>query len=301
MRISEGCVKCLYEGQCSRTDNEEYLSEVRDLLENRKEEDTSPYMIYQFNKTYERYFGAVLSYKDERRLFNDLVLDMENELKKEIERSDDPLATALLMSRIGNYIDYGALTEVNEKDFLELFGDIRMRDSEKDVYDSFLKSCAEAESFLLIADNCGEIVLDKLMLCVLHERFPELKLSVMVRGGEVLNDVTIEDALYVGLDEIAEIISNGEPVAGTIYNMLPGEARNAFDNADVVLAKGQGNYESLIGIDKPIYYMFLCKCDLFTQRFNVPKLTGMFVYSTGPIACGYDILSSDEEKHRRTT
>ena len=61
--------------------------------------------------------------------------------------------------------------------------------------------------------------------------------------------------------------------------MLSDEAKRAFDGADVVLAKGQGNYESLIGIDKPIYYTFLCKCDLFTERFNVPKLTGMFVYN----------------------
>lgn len=279
MRIIDSCAECLYDGQRLRTDNEEYLSEVRSLLDNRREEDTSPYMIYLFNKTYERFFGAAPSYREERRKYNDLVLGMENEIRDEIAMSEDPLATALLMCRIGNYIDYGALKDVNEKDFIKLFEDIRMRDEESKVYKSFSDRCSKAKTFLLIADNCGEIVLDKLLLEQLRLRYPNLKLSVLVRGGEVLNDVTEEDAHYVGVNEVAEVISNGQPIAGTVYEMLPEEARKAFDDADVILSKGQGNYESLMGNNKKIFYLFLCKCELFTKRFNVPKLTGMFLYS----------------------
>ena len=99
----------------------------------------------------------------------------------------------------------------------------------------------------------------------------------MVRGGEVLNDATAEDACYVGLDAFAEIISNGEAIAGTIYEMLPENAKEILDNSDIILAKGQGNYESMSGQGRHVFYEFLCKCDLFTSRFNVPKLTGMFI------------------------
>jgi uncharacterized protein with ATP-grasp and redox domains len=100
---------------------------------------------------------------------------------------------------------------------------------------------------------------------------------VLVRGGEVLNDATLPDAEYVGINHFAEIISNGQAVAGTIYSLMPEDARDALDRADVILAKGQGNYESLSGQGRHVYYAFLCKCDLFMERFSVPHLTGMLV------------------------
>lgn len=142
---------------------------------------------------------------------------------------------------------------------------------------SLFRQCEDAKSFLLIADNCGEIVLDKLFLSELHRRFPELDLSVMVRGGEVLNDATMEDAEYVDLPQIARVISSGSNAAGTIYDMLSPEARDALDSAQVILTKGQGNYESLSHQGRHIFYSFLCKCEIFTERFSVPPLTGMLV------------------------
>ena len=99
----------------------------------------------------------------------------------------------------------------------------------------------------------------------------------MVRGGSILNDVTEADAKYVGLDQVAKIVSNGAPVGGTIYSLLPEEARSVLDGADVILSKGQGNYESLSGRGYHVFYALLCKCDLFTSRFDVPRLTGIFV------------------------
>ena len=96
-------------------------------------------------------------------------------------------------------------------------------------------------------------------------------------GGEVLNDATVTDALYTGIDRIADIISNGLPIAGTVYELLPDAARESFDAADVILAKGQGNYESLRDQGFHIFYSFLCKCSLFTDRFQVPAMTGMFI------------------------
>lgn len=277
MRISESCAKCLYDRQKNKTDNEAYLSEIRELLDNRKETDTSPYMVYLFNEVYERYFGAGADYKDIKKSYNDLVLGMEDRLRKEIEGSTDPLAKALIMARIGNYIDFGAMNHVDEDEFLSLFSDTDMRDDDRATYESFLNECRKGQSFLLVCDNCGEIVLDKLMLEQLKKRFPHLTLKALVRGKDVLNDATEEDATYTGLAGMAEIVSNGEAIAGTIYEMMPEEARKALDDADVILAKGQGNYESMSGQGWHVFYEFLCKCDLFTSRFNVPRLTGMFV------------------------
>ena len=112
---------------------------------------------------------------------------------------------------------------------------------------------------------------------LLKKEYPQLDPEVMVRGAEVLNDATLEDAVYTGVNRIARVIPNGNGVAGTVYHMLSDEARAALDTADVILAKGQGNYESMCRQGRHVFYSFLCKCDLFVSRFEVPRLTGIFV------------------------
>ena len=277
MRISESCAKCLYDRQLNKTDNHEYLAEIKKLLDDRKENDTSPYMVYLFNKVHVRYFGKGADYKDIKKKYNDLLLNMEDRLKKEIDDSDDPLAKSIVMARIGNYIDFGAMNHVDQDEFLDLFHDTQMREEDKLTYRAFIDECKKAKKFLLVCDNCGEIILDRLMIEQLKKRFPNLEVKALVRGQEVLNDATVEDALYCGLDKVADIVSNGEAIAGTIYDMMPTQAKQALDEADVILAKGQGNYESMSGQGRHVFYEFLCKCDLFTNRFNVPRLTGIFV------------------------
>ena len=277
MRINDSCAACLYDKQKNKADDPKYLARIRELLDNRGEDDTSPYMVFLFNKVHEEFFGAGADYTQVKKTYNDLVLGMEEDLRAEIKNAADPIAKALVMARIGNYIDFGAMNHVDTETFLGLFRDTELREDEKKTYESFLQACARAESFLLLCDNCGEIVLDKLLIEQLSLRFPQLKFYAMVRGGSILNDVTEEDAKYVGLDQAAEIVSNGAPVGGTIYSLLPEEARSVLDGADVILSKGQGNYESLSGRGYHVFYALLCKCDLFTSRFDVPRLTGIFV------------------------
>lgn len=277
MRITESCAQCLYDKQKHLTDNEEYLAEIRHLLDRRKKNDTSPYMVYLFNQVYEKHFGKYASYKDIKKKYNDLVLSIEDTIRDKIDCSENSIAMALVYARIGNYIDFGAMNNVDKEMFLSLFDNATLQDRDREVTEAFIKQCKNAHNFLLITDNCGEIVLDKLFLEQLHKSFPKLKINVLVRGGEVLNDATEEDAKYVGIDKVGEVISNGLPIAGTIYELLPAAAKAIMDNADVILAKGQGNYESLCGQGKHIFYSFLCKCELFTNRFHVPKLTGIFM------------------------
>ncbi|MCR4746730.1 MAG: ARMT1-like domain-containing protein [Lachnospiraceae bacterium] len=277
MNLNESCAKCIYDKQLAKYDDPEYLAEIKTILDNRPEKISSPEIVYKFDKIREKYFGEAEDYTDIKRSYNDLVLSMEKDLRKRISESNDPLATALVMSRIGNYIDFGAMNTVDTDIFLGLFSDTEMRDDEKKVYEGFCKECSKAKNFLLLTDNCGEVVLDKLMLEELHKKYPKLEIKVILRGGDVLNDATLEDAEYVGLGENAKLISSGVKVPGTVYSMLSEEAKNAVDDADIILSKGQGNYEAFAGEGRHAFYLFLCKCDLFINRFNVPKLTGMFV------------------------
>ena len=277
MRVNESCAACLYDKRRHITDNAEYLAEVKRLIDGRRETDTAPYLVYLFDRAYEKQFGKQASYRAVKKRYNDLVLAMEDTLRGKIDSAPDPLAAALLYARVGNYIDFGAMNHVDEETFLALFQNASMNAHDTAVMKSLFRQCEDAGSFLLIADNAGEIVLDKLFLEQLRRHFPTMELVVMVRGGEVLNDATMEDAAYAGLAQTARVISSGSNAAGTIYDMLSPEAREVLDGADVVFAKGQGNYESLSGNGRHIFYTFLCKCDLFVTRFAVPRLTGMFI------------------------
>ena len=277
MKVTQTCADCLWNRQQKLTDHKEYLSEIRQILDSRRENDCAPYLIYRFNEVYERYFGRRPSYQQEKKAHNDLVLSMEADLCGRLASSPDPLMTAFVYARIGNYIDLGALGAVDKATFLSLFDEAVLPEQDKPVYGSFLRECSKGRTFLLIADNSGEIVLDKLFLEQLKQAFPHLELTVMVRGGEVLNDVTVDDAKYVHIDELARIVSNGRPLSGTVVGLLSEEARHVLDTADIVFAKGQGNYESLAGQGRHVFYSFLCKCDYFTNQFHVPKLTGLFL------------------------
>ena len=206
---------------------------------------------------------------------------MEDEVRARIESDRNPLAASFAYARIGNYIDFGAMNQVDSGTFLNLLNSARLCETDMPVLESFIRTCRSADRFLLIADNCGEIVLDKLFLEQLKKLFPQMAIFVLVRGEEVLNDATFEDAQYVGIDNIAEIISSGSSIAGTVYEMLPDEGKAVIDKADVILAKGQGNYETLSGQGRHIFYSLLCKCNLFTERFGVPKLTGLFIEENG--------------------
>ena len=130
-----------------------------------------------------------------------------------------------------------------------------------------------ARTLVYLTDNCGEIVLDKLFIKQIKETFPGLNITAMVRGGDVINDATLVDAKEVGLTEIVPCMGNGNAAPGTIVGRLSEEARETLFHADVIISKGQGNFESLYGEKLNPYYLFLCKCELFVYRFQDRKST----------------------------
>ena len=277
MRLSDQCFRCLYENEKRNTPDESYLSEVRDALNRWDVSESAPYMNYVIRGIYEKHFGKSSRYSKIKKQFNDFVLSMADSIRARINSSDDPLKASLFMARVGNYIDFGALKDVSPEDFIRLLSDCSLSREDEAAYLSFVCSCTSAKSFLLIADNSGEIVLDTLMLEQMKKRFPQLGLYVMVRGGEVLNDATVEDAHQAGTDGVAKIVGCGAAIAGVEYGMLSEEAKAVFDTADLILAKGQGNYETVSGCGKHVFFSFLCKCDVFMQHFKVPRYTGMLI------------------------
>ena len=136
---------------------------------------------------------------------------------------------------------------------------------------------SKANRLVFITDNCGEIVLDKVLIKTIQDQYPHVKITVMVRGGATLNDATMKDAEEVGMTGLVKVIHNGNDIAGTCLSKLSDDALMCLNEADVILSKGQANFETLRGCGRNIYYIFLCKCDMFAGRFGVEKYTGMFL------------------------
>ena len=135
-----------------------------------------------------------------------------------------------------------------------------------------------AKRLVYACDNCGEVVLDLLLMEELKRENPALEITALVRGENVLNDVTAEDARAVGLDRVAKIVGNGSNIGGTQMQFLGDEARAAMLAADVIVAKGQGNFETLSGSGLNVYYLFLAKCPHYTKWFGMEHMAGQLLH-----------------------
>ena len=256
----------------------EYMKKVMSHIGSLGEGACAPSISADLRRLYTDFWGEPAEdFSSEKKEFNDLMLGLESTLEKNIRFSDDSLKTALLYSRVGNYIDFAALSKVDRNTVLNLIHRENQDPLDPSEYQHLLDDLAGASSLLYITDNCGEIVLDKLVIKILKSYYPDLDITVMVRGFPVINDATMEDARETGLTDLVRVIDNGSNAPGTWLPGISKEARKALDNADVIIAKGQGNFESLFECGLNIYYLFLCKCDWFQQRFHAKPLQGMFL------------------------
>ena len=285
MRLNTFCLCCQINKQASMIDSfpDEkkklaYMQNVLTRLTNLQEDDNSPSLYTEFQKHFTKIWGiAPKDYTELKKEFNQLMMDLEEELMLSIRESIDPLERALIYSRIGNYIDFAALSHVKKEELLSLIEKGKQETLDKEEYRRFCEELASARSLVYLTDNCGEIVLDKLVIRILKECFPKLDIQVIVRGFPAANDATIEDAKMCGLTELVSVIGNGNDVGGTWLPHISKESLSLIKNADVIISKGQGNFETLHGCGLNIYYLFLCKCEWFMRMFQAEKFQGMFV------------------------
>ena len=256
----------------------EYMKKVMSILSSAEEQDCSPSLSVEIKKLYSEFWNCPAEdYTEIKKEFNQLMLDAEASVEEKIRISADPLETALLYARIGNYIDFAALENVSQETMLKLLENENQEPLSQTEYANFQTDLSTAKTLVYLTDNCGEIVLDKLAVKILKEKYPQLNITVIVRGYPVVNDATMEDAEEIGLTDIVKVTGNGSNVGGTWFPGLSNEARTLLEQADVILAKGQGNFETMNDCGLNVYYLFLCKCDLFQRRFHAKALQGMFL------------------------
>ncbi|MDO4274242.1 MAG: ARMT1-like domain-containing protein [Eubacteriales bacterium] len=285
MQLNPYCMCCLINKQekiiRNFEDEEKKVNYMKGILRRLAEadpEESSPSIYQEFQEYFSTFWNVPQEdYTDIKKEYNSLMMELEGRLRKVICASPDPLASALQHARIGNYIDFAALSQVDKSQVLSMIEEKNKSPLDPVEYSQFLSEMASAKNLVYLTDNCGEIVLDKIALSIIKEHYPDLNITAVVRGEPVVNDATLEDAVMCGLTEIVPVMGNGSGVCGTWLKDVNEETLTLLNNADVIISKGQGNFETLNGCGLNIYYLFLCKCDWFVRMFQAEPLQGMFV------------------------
>ena len=283
-RLRPECISCIVKGNLEKfpanTSIEkqvEYKQKLLQIIGNARDDLSSPVISKKIKQLQSEMFGMVDDYKEIKHHFNELMMEFETSTIKDVEQSKEPLYRAISYAMIGNYIDFGAMDSVDETYLKELLSTASERTFDLKQYSQLEKDLRNAKKVVYITDNCGEIVMDKVLVQTIQKLYPQANVQVLVRGYPVINDATIDDARQVGMDTIASIVENGSDIPGTFYDYISQEAKELLDTADVILAKGQGNFETMRMCQKNVYYIFLCKCEMFARQFDVPRFTGILM------------------------
>ena len=236
-----------------------------------------PYLTCQLMALLESRTGISDFYESEKTTYNQLLLSKEADITAKTAASADPLLAALQFAMAGNFIDFGAFKTVSSDEVLSVLDCTEDAKIDPDTYAAFCNDLENASSLAYLADNAGEIVLDKLFVSVLKQFYPRLEVRFFVRGLPTLNDVTMHDAVEVGLDRITQIYTNGKAIPGTCLEYMDSDTAQLIKGADIVISKGQGNFESMNGTGLNTYYILLCKCSYFARRLNLERCEGIFI------------------------
>lgn len=282
MNLNLNCILCNLKQVLTVTDlvkvdaaqQELIMREVLGYLQNTNYQRSNPEVIKGTWDIITQHIQNENPYKDIKNYYNGVVMEMADPIQRLIQESDDAFQVALKIAITGNLIDFASNHHFDASMLLEKINNIHKQplviDDSKKMYEK-LKA---AKTLLYLGDNCGEIVLDKIFIAYLKQVVPNLKVYFGVRGKPIVNDVTVEDAEFVQMQEVAEVISNGDGSLGTVIEKTSIAFKKVFYKADVIIAKGQGNYESLSEIKREhLFFLFMAKCDAVAQSLHIANLS----------------------------
>ena len=250
---------------------------------------TPPVMGQRIHRLVRQLTGNPDPYAKQKLQFNQAALELLPELRQQIAQAADPFGTAVRIAIAGNAIDSGAYNGLDGRNLrahiahaiaCPLAGSL----------EPLRHIVRTANNILYIADNAGEIVLDRLLI----EQLGPPRITVVVRGQAVLNDATLVDAVAAGLNGLVEVMDNGSDAPGTLLSDGTAEIQHRFAQADVVLAKGQGNYETLSAITRPnVFFLLMAKCPVIAGHIGCERNSLIVAQPQPPAAV--------PELHSRTT
>jgi len=259
---------------------------VREVLRTAGEMDlssTPPAMGQIIHQVIRQYTGNEDPYREVKKHSNQLGLKMYPELKGKIEQSENPFEMAVRVAIAGNIIDFAKINELDDEKIYQVIEDSFTAPLPKENVNEFRRAIEDANDILFLGDNAGEIVFDRLLL----EQMPQEKITFAVRGGPVINDATMKDAEDAGITELVEVIDNGSDAPGTILESCSEDFVRRFETADLIVAKGQGNFETLSDVENNIFFLLKVKCPVVTQ--DVGLEVGSLVLKRGGVVKNFMI------------
>jgi len=233
------------------------------------EDASAPYIAHKIQNALREALKNPDPYRADKSYYNLEMLKLEKELRQLLETAEDPFHTGLKLAAAGNIIDFGPGYDLSKEKVLESIKETLVKDYPLEIAHSLQADLRQAKKLLYLGDNAGEIVLDKIFITVIKDKYPDLQIYFATRGKPVLNDITEADAYLVGMDQLARIINNGTDIPGTVLEYCSADFQKIYMDADVIISKGQGNFESLFGSGRAnLYYIFLCKCSLFMAKLG---------------------------------
>ena len=254
-----------------------FLREMMGFLSTAPAEYSAPCFAPMTAELYHRHYGLDMDrYRQEKADSNAFVLERMEQIRQKVALAPDPLLASLKFAILGNYIDFAALEgKVSFQQLDELLDSALEQELDSSTYAALRRDLETAKTLLYLTDNAGEIGFDRICAEEIAKAFPHIRITFCVRGGPANNDATREDAAAVGIP--FPVIDNGTCIPGTWIPALGQEAKAAIAQADVILAKGQGNAETMLGCGYNVYYAFLVKCIRFQELFHKPSFTPMLV------------------------
>lgn len=257
--------------------SERLLRKVLDALSKADYSKSTPMLMGKIWDVIEAETGIRDVYKEKKLALDDAVLSFLPRMQAEVDVAQEPFekfCKAMVFAVCGNLIDFAASGTVKAEDILEKAAVLQQKPFRVDFRKMLFDRLGTAETLLYLGDNCGEIATDRLFIENLRRLFPRLKITFVVKAQAVLNDVTIEDADAVNMSQVAAVITNGGKAAGTELSEASEEFRAAYENSDVVICKGQGNYESLMPVDRTdIFFLMMAKCPVIAEKFKVDVMS----------------------------
>jgi uncharacterized protein with ATP-grasp and redox domains len=269
MRIYLDCIPCfirqsLDAARHATRDHHIHEQVVREVLRLANDLDTNqspPAIGQQIHRLVRKLVGVKDPYREVKSEFNNAALKLYSKMRQFIIESEAPLTTAVRLAIAGNIIDFGVNRSLRKSDLEKTISECLAADFSNRQLKPFQQAINEADEILYIADNAGEIVFDRLLI----EQLPIDKITVVVKGQPVINDATMTDAMLAGLPKIVEVIDNGSDAPGTILESCSQSFKMRFEKADLIIAKGQGNYETLSDVRKNIFFILKVKCPVIAR------------------------------------
>jgi uncharacterized protein with ATP-grasp and redox domains len=223
---------------------------------------TPPVMAQKIHRIVRELTGNTDPYREVKERTNRLASDLLPAIRRRVREAEAPLEMAVRMAVAGNIIDFGLERRFRDDDVEEVLA--RAADSRMHgCFEDFEADAMRASSILYLADNAGEIVFDRLLI---DELGPD-RVTVVVRGRPILNDALRKDAVAAGLTDV-ELVDNGSDAPGTVLEDCSRELRERMVAADMVIAKGQGNYETLSGGQRPVWFVLMAKCQVIARHIG---------------------------------